>query len=345
MTTATRVTKSNPSLRLVAIFAVWLGVLVGLGAVVLKLPTCRPDHVPTLRWTDATLLSAGAVTATGIDPIHIDRSLSPTGRGVVLVLMQLGAWSWLIAGGALLITGCLRDRVFTLANVVIVGSALVVGLAALLLWPSLGLNRAVFLSVSAFSGTGYEVDSEVGGVWRLVVLGPMVVVGQLFVIVMNGRRSAWRALVLTAALLLAVGMPAWRIGEVALDHAAWLGVSHQTGFVSAASVATRWASWVALAGGAVWLAGVSWRSALLGAVGLIACRLLLVGGYAAIFSADAALAASAVANSGVGGEHISATDYPSRGGLIGLMWIGRWIPLLMLALAIRADLSRRNAIN
>ena len=64
-------------------------VVIVLGACALQLPASRMPG-QSLRWIDAFFLSTSAVCVTGLSPVDVGSVLSPSGQGVLLLLIQTG---------------------------------------------------------------------------------------------------------------------------------------------------------------------------------------------------------------------------------------------------------------
>ena len=321
---------SKAPLIILPLFVLLLLGLSWLGTRALALPACHADHAPEVAWHHSSWIATAAVTNTGIDPIRIERSLSPTGRAVVLALMQIGAWVWLIAGGALMLRGH-RDRLLTLANVVICSSVLIEGLSTLLLWPTMDFASALFTSVSAFTGTGFTSTTDPHPIGLLAVLGPVIVIGQVLVIGLDGVGALARAIVVLAALFLLVAIGGLLTGDQPLWASAWRGLSHPTGFDPHQTPGVAWASYASLFGGAVWLIRPHWRRAAVAVLVLVVSRGMIAALSANEHGIDWELAVSAVSHSGVASESVALAEHTAFKPLQYLMLIGRCLPLLLLA--------------
>lgn len=174
-----RFSRMPPPLILAAVY----GVLVLVGAAVLKLPV---SHVVPMSWSDAIFTATSAVTVTGLAVIDTGGDLTYFGQGVLLLLIQLGGlglmtFAVLVLGALGLpigITGHIYLRedlnqtsfgrltklVRTILKVVLVCEGAGAALLALVFVPEYGVARglweAVFHSVSAFNNAGFSTFPE-----------------------------------------------------------------------------------------------------------------------------------------------------------------------------------------
>lgn len=326
---------------IVVAFALLLWGLSTAGRLALQLPGAVQPHVSSPYHIDAVIVATGAVTSAGIDPISIDRTYSAVGGAMVLVLMQLGVWLWLIAGGLLIMRNRTWRQCVTLVQVIVVSSLLLEGIAALLLWPATGSFReSLFLAVSAFSGTGYTIGPLPHPAVQLALLGPLIVLGQVMVLALDGRATFLHSLSYLAIAGFAMAGAAMLIEAVPFADAAFAGVGFGTGFVDTPLGTARVADGpspnmmivlVMFTNGCAWfMAGRRFRWAVAMMLAVVAVR---YGLMVAIAPDGLTLAASAIAASGMGDALAGAIGYDTRDALPALMLIGRVIPLAVLALA------------
>lgn len=186
MTPGSRLTRTANWLRLAPpplILALLYALLIGLGAVTLKLPVSHHGPMP---WSDAIFTATSAVTVTGLVVFDIGSQLTGFGIAVIAILIQLGGlgvmtFAVLILaalGVPLGITGqvFLREdlnqnsmnKLFALALTVLrvmlvceVAGALLLALAFV---PRLGLGpgiaAAVFHAISAFNNAGFSTFAD-----------------------------------------------------------------------------------------------------------------------------------------------------------------------------------------
>lgn len=329
-------------LAIVTAFALTLIALSAVGTKLLLQPFGRPAHVQAPYWDDAMLVAVGASTTTGLDPLHIEQSLSSAGQAVVLVLMQLGAWAWLVTGGLLIMRDRSWHKCLTLVQVVVIASLVIEGVGALLLWPALGsFSESLFLSVSAFSNTGYTTGAPPHPAVHLLVLGPLIALGQVMVLALDGRRTLSRSMVFVASTMLIVTLMLALTPGVSFVEAAQVGLAHTTGLIASPIAdppySVSLATLVILAGGGAWLlAGRRVRWALLLVMLVVGLRLgaLIVTTWRGDEPPGAAvLAPSATANSGVGTAMMASVEYTMRKPIAALMLVGRLIPMVVLAAA------------
>lgn len=210
-------TMANPGLLFPASFLV----LIGLSAVLLKLPLSTPGGQP-INWVDAVFTATSAVCVTGLAVRDTGTGFTPFGQAVIGVSIQLGGLGMMIFGStlALLFGARLSFREnLTLSMALseypahrinrfvgfIVGTTLLIELAGaavmFTLWPdgaALGWREqagmAAFHSVSAFCNAGFDLTGQSLVGMRAHPLPylaamPLIVVGGLGFLVMD---DVWR---------------------------------------------------------------------------------------------------------------------------------------------------------
>ncbi len=325
----------DSSLRRAAVLVGFVLALIALSALttaVLKLPACKPPEVQPEQLNEYAVVAAGAVTNTGIDAIGIASSLSGTGQAVLLAAMQLGTWAWLIAGGCLLMQRPDRRKVLALANLVMVLSVVIELVAALALWPAVrGFDEALFLSVSAFTNTGYTLGQLPHPAVQLAALGPLIVLGQVMIIAFDGGASLKRALVFLAAVFIAVAAVEYGFGQLTFTDAALAGLYYPTGFFESITHHPGPVAVFVAANGGVWLATRKGHRAFVALMILVAARYVFGTFITRTLTDDHALMLTALSHSGLDSYTIRGTDVGERVLVVVLMLVGRVLPLALLA--------------
>lgn len=172
--------KVNPGLIMVLTF----GLLILLGCLLLKMPNATTQGI---SWLDALFTSTSAVCVTGLIVVDTATAFTPLGQGIILLLIQLGAFGIvtltfflaIISGQGFSVSSrvLLRDllsvdnmRNLTATIATIIGLTLlfeIVG-AGLLYWlwirdfaaGSEGWWIAVFHSISAFCNAGFSIFTD-----------------------------------------------------------------------------------------------------------------------------------------------------------------------------------------
>ncbi|MET3870620.1 TrkH family potassium uptake protein [Puniceicoccus vermicola] len=172
--------RASPGLVLVSTFLL----LIGMGTALLKMPNATVDSV---SWVDALFTSTSAVCVTGLIVVDTATAFTPLGQGIILLLIQLGAFGFVTLTFFLAVLSgqgfSVSSRVFlgdllsvenmrTLSTTLITIVGLTVGFEILgaiglyFLWgPALGggegaLWDSVFHSISAFCNAGFSTFSD-----------------------------------------------------------------------------------------------------------------------------------------------------------------------------------------
>ncbi|MCC7389671.1 MAG: hypothetical protein IT431_12980 [Phycisphaerales bacterium] len=199
---------SHRLLRPEALLPVSFGVLILVGALLLKLPRAVPRDVP-LDWVDALFTSTSAVCVTGLTVRNTATEFTEVGQMVILALIQLGGLGIIMFGSTLMLllgramslrenlsmSQMLADqpvhRLLGYGRFVLVATIALELVGAALLYPlwseheAAGAGRlwlSLFHSVSAFCNAGFDITGEslmghrtsplsLGVVVMLIVLG------------------------------------------------------------------------------------------------------------------------------------------------------------------------------
>jgi trk system potassium uptake protein TrkH len=216
-----------------ALLALLYAGLIGLGAVLLRLPSA---NVTAITWSDAVFMATSAVTVTGLVVIDPGSELTVFGQAVIATLIQLGGLGLMtfavIVLSSLGLPIGLPQKLFlqedlgqtsvhqllrlvtVIFQVVFVAVLLGFVLLAFVMVPEMGLGEglwhALFHSISAFNNAGFSLNPDsltryASNPLVNIVITALFIVGGLGFAVLSdlSRRRGWRQYSLHTKLMLA----------------------------------------------------------------------------------------------------------------------------------------------
>lgn len=257
MNTVTHFLKKQPPARIIAL---GFALVIGLGAVLLKLPVSVRETA-AVTWVDALFTSTSAVCVTGLIVVDTAETFTPFGQGVLLALIQVGGLGVTSIGMGLAVAAgrriSLRGRtlvreamnVDTLEGMIrlvraVLFLTLCFQLGGVVLsfpvfvqdFPPLhALWVSIFHSVAAFNNAGFDI---LGGlhnmipyhdsVWLNLVTSALIIFGGIGFLVMTDVvkcRFRWRKFTLHTKVVLSTTAVLLAAGTVLLqctDRLGWL---------------------------------------------------------------------------------------------------------------------------